>query len=163
MVDEGGVGGAGGGGGGGGGRPKKEELVFPFNIAEHEAVCPNGHPVELSTGYSSSAPSWWQQWGTCRICKRGVERTVGVIFRSEDALCGQFVAGPIHWAGEEIEEEKIWSHDVLHAHRCDRCYLLAKKELAQALLQKIRARVEEFQMATLTEADIASSLEELTA
>ncbi|PJE51767.1 hypothetical protein COV28_01745 [candidate division WWE3 bacterium CG10_big_fil_rev_8_21_14_0_10_48_23] len=145
-----------GGGSGGGRRPKRSELVYPFNIAEYEATCPNGHPVELSTGYCSSAPSWWKQCGTCRVCRRSVERTVGV--RGE-----QFLAGPIHWYGEKTEEEKNWVHDVLNVHRCDRCYLLAKKELAQALLEKIRATVEQFQMATLTEADIAGFLEELIA
>lgn len=84
-------------------------------------------------------------------------------FSEVETLSGQFVASPIHWAGEEIEEEKIWSHDVLNAHRCERCHLLAKKELSQALLEKIRATVEQFQMATLTEADIAGLLEELIA
>lgn len=75
----------------------------------------------------------------------------------------QFLAGPIHWCGEKTKEEENWIHDVLDEHRCDRCYLLAKKELAQALREKIRTRVEKFSMATLTEADIVSFLEELAA
>lgn len=124
-------------------RRRRAAAVYPFNIAEYEAVCPNGHPVELSTGYSVSAPSWWHQWGTCQICRRGVERTVGVIFRGEDAPCGRFVAGPIHWAGEKIKEEEDWSHDVLNAHRCERCHLLAKKELARTLRDELRALKEE--------------------
>lgn len=135
---------------------KGRGLIFPFSVAEYETTCPNGHPVTLSTGYSTFAPDWWKQWGVCQVCGRSVERTVG--FRR-----GKFLAGPIHWVGEKIEEEKIWSHDVLSVHRCERCRQLAKEELAQALLAEIGAKGEHFQRADFTEADIVGFLEELTA
>jgi len=76
---------------------------------------------------------------------------------------GEFLAGPIHWYGEKTKEEEDWFHDVLNEHRCARCHQLAKKELAQALLEKIGVAVEQSQMATLTKADIVGFLEDLKA
>lgn len=125
----------------------KAGIAYPFNVAEDEATCPNGHPVKLSTGYSVSAPSWWMQFGVCQICKRSVERTVGMPH-------SQFAAGPIHWAGEETEEEANWKHDVLNEHRCERCRELAQVELVQTLLGEIEGG------AGL--AKVVSLLEELT-
>lgn len=131
---------------------ERGELIFPFDIAEYEAICPNGHLVTLSTGYSVFAPTWWLQWGTCQICCLGVERTVGVRFSPTGA---QFVMGPIRWARERVKEEEDWMHDVLVEHRCERCLQLAREELACDLLTKIEEGTE------ITE--IVGFLEELLA
>jgi hypothetical protein len=108
-------------------------LVWPFSLAEYEAVCPNGHPVELATGYSVFAPSNWQQEGYCAVCKRSVQRTVGMKGM-------EFVSGPIHWRGETTSEEQEWQHDILSAHNCPRCRQLGAQEVARAVRQIIAAK-----------------------
>ncbi len=118
---------------------ERGELVFPFDMAEYEAICPNGHLVALSTGYSVFAPTWWKQWGTCQICRLGVERTVGIRLSTPGA---QLVMGPIRWAGERVKEEEDWMHDVLTEHCCERCRQLAREGLACDLLAKIEEGTE---------------------
>lgn len=105
-------------------------LVWPFSLASYEALCPEGHPVALSNGYTVFAPASWEQNGLCEICKRSVQRTVGMKGM-------EFVAGPIHWFGVKTEEEKTWFHDVLSAHNCLRCRELGAQELAETLLDVV--------------------------
>jgi len=101
-------------------------LVWPFSIADYDCLCPRGHLVKLATGYSTFAPNWWDQVGSCKDCGRGVSRKVGV--RSSE-----FVAGPVHWLGEETEEENNWFHDVLNQHVCRRCVELGMIKLAEII------------------------------
>jgi hypothetical protein len=107
-----------------------EGLAWPFNLAEYAALCPEGHHVELSNGYTVFAPKWWLQQGRCEVCRRNVERMVGV-------PRGEFLAGPVHWLGEQTEEEKVWHHDVFNEHNCPRCRQLGAHELAQILRMAI--------------------------
>lgn len=119
-------------------------LVWPFSKAEYETKCPNGHEVQLATGYCVSAPSDWDQWGHCPICGKDVERTVGIVD-------GKFVAGPIHWKGETTEGEEHWRHDVLHRHHCDRCFHFGEVKVAQVVLDGIKegANLEAIQVLVL--------------
>ncbi|OGC38308.1 hypothetical protein A2V54_01325 [candidate division WWE3 bacterium RBG_19FT_COMBO_53_11] len=108
-------------------------LAWPYNLARYEAQCPEGHTVELFTGYNVFAPSTWQQVGNCGTCKRAVQRTVGMRGM-------EFVSGPIHWYGESTQAEQEWQHDVLSAHECPRCRQLGAREVARAIRQIIAAK-----------------------
>lgn len=72
-------------------KPKREELDWPFNQVDYDAECPEGHMIELSTGYSVGARTGapWQQLGWCGYCRSDYIRT---ITQTGD---GRFEVGPL--------------------------------------------------------------------
>ena len=108
-----------------------DDRVKPFSLASKTGKCPNGHSVKLSTGYSVFAPSEWEMWGSCSICGKCVSRTVGMVD-------GVYFEGPIHWMGEQTKEEKVWLHDVLHRHNCERCRQSGAEILALTIQDGIK-------------------------
>lgn len=116
------------------GVPNPSTLEWPFNMASYEALCPENHKVKMSTGYLVHAPDEWTQIGECPNCNRILVRQVGMAGMD-------FVAGPVHWQGEDCAAEKIWRHDVLRHHQCVRCQVLGMNSLIKIILDSIEGGV----------------------
>lgn len=67
------------------------QLAYPFSEVSYKAECPNGHMVELSTGYCVFAPSSWEQIGWCEHCGSYYHRFISEV-RNEKTRKYEFVA-----------------------------------------------------------------------